>query len=163
MMQSFCGGSGVVGNGVGAGGFDADGLGSPNDSDRSSGSPLMSWRRGGRVNAMFDDQLRGRRGGQQTHADARGATPIADAGGALGDQPVMANSAELAVGHGDNTGVNDGLAALGAMEKAQTSSELGMDDPDAIAFGIAYRQALELGKHGGQITLPAHLRKQVGI
>jgi hypothetical protein len=122
MMQSFGGGSGVVGNGVGAVGFDADGLGSPNDSDRSAGSPLMSWRRGGRVNAMFDDQLRGRRGGQQTHADARDATPITDAGGALGDQPVMANSAELAVGHSGNTGVDDGLAALDAMEKAQIAA-----------------------------------------
>ena len=122
MMQSFGGGSGVVGNGVGAGGFDADGLGSPNDSDRSAGSPLMSWRRGGRVNAMFDDQLCGRRGSQQTHADARGAIPITDAGGALGDQPVMANSAELAVGHSGNTGVDDGLAALDAMEKAQIAA-----------------------------------------
>jgi ribosomal protein L24 len=33
-----------------------------------------------------------------------------------------------------------------------------MHDPDAIAFANAYNQALEFGKHGGKVTLPAHLR-----
>lgn len=50
-----------------------------------------------------------------------------------------------------------------AMKKAQEQSQRGMDDEDAVAFGSAYRQALDIGKHGGSINLPEHLRQKVGL
>ena len=45
------------------------------------------------------------------------------------------------------------------MDKIASSHELGMDHPDARAFGAAYVQALEREKHGGAIELPEHLQK----
>jgi hypothetical protein len=38
--------------------------------------------------------------------------------------------------------------------------EQGMDSPDAVAVAKAYKQALDRGKHGGEVSLPQHLRKQ---
>ena len=43
-------------------------------------------------------------------------------------------------------------------EKIANKSSKFMDDEDAIAFAKAYKQALDLGKHGGQISLPHHLQ-----
>jgi len=50
-----------------------------------------------------------------------------------------------------------------AAEKKMNSSKLGMDDPDAQALFHAYSQAIDMGKHGGQLDLPDHLRKELGI
>lgn len=36
---------------------------------------------------------------------------------------------------------------------------LGMDDPDALLLADAYLQALDAGKHGGEMHLPPHLRE----
>ena len=44
---------------------------------------------------------------------------------------------------------------------AAEKSSKGIHDDDAIAFGEAYKKALELEKHGGLVYLPAHLHTLV--
>lgn len=41
--------------------------------------------------------------------------------------------------------------------KVAKDSPDGIDDPDCRALGRAYKKALDLGKHGGKLFLPAHL------
>ena len=38
----------------------------------------------------------------------------------------------------------------------------GIDDADSISFGRAYKAALDVCKHGGRVSLPRHLREEVG-
>jgi hypothetical protein len=40
------------------------------------------------------------------------------------------------------------------------ADERGLDDPDALAYGAAYVQALEREKHGGAVGLPVHLHSE---
>ena len=42
-------------------------------------------------------------------------------------------------------------------KEIQRAGKGGVADPDAIARGEAFAQALERGKHGGAISLPSHL------
>ena len=44
-----------------------------------------------------------------------------------------------------------------AKKAATENKELITRDPDAMAFASAYKEALKHGKHGGKISLPAHL------
>ena len=37
----------------------------------------------------------------------------------------------------------------------------GMETPDSRSFGDAYKQSLEIKKHGGKVKLPSHLHRQV--
>lgn len=46
-------------------------------------------------------------------------------------------------------------------EKVVARSPTGMDDPDALALANAYLQALKAGKHGGDISLPQHLLREL--
>ena len=45
-----------------------------------------------------------------------------------------------------------------AAEKVADESELGIRDPDARALYQAYAQAIDQGKHGGEVAIPEHLR-----
>ncbi|CAE7326310.1 RDR2 [Symbiodinium sp. CCMP2592] len=47
-----------------------------------------------------------------------------------------------------------------AAEIIADESELGIRDPDARTLFIAYRQAIDQGKHGGEIDIPEHLRQR---
>lgn len=47
-----------------------------------------------------------------------------------------------------------------AAEKIADESERGIRDPDARTLFIAYRQAIDHGKHGGEIDIPEHLQKR---
>ena len=47
-----------------------------------------------------------------------------------------------------------------AAEKIADESDLGIRDPDARALFEAYTQAIDQGKHGGEIYIPEHLRKR---
>jgi hypothetical protein len=49
------------------------------------------------------------------------------------------------------------------MSKIHESSSLGMDDPDAISCANAYLASIDRGKHGIEVLLPPHLRKQFGL
>merc|ERR1719454_1345303 len=50
-----------------------------------------------------------------------------------------------------------------AGEKIADKSPSGLYDKDARSYFKAYSQAIDAGKHGNQIDLPEHLRKQVGM
>lgn len=50
-----------------------------------------------------------------------------------------------------------------AAEKRAKSSHLGLRDPDAQALFRAYVQCIDSGKHGNEIDIPKHLRKEVGL
>lgn len=50
-----------------------------------------------------------------------------------------------------------------AAEKRAKSSHLGLRDPDAQALFRAYVQCIDSGKHGNEIDIPQHLRKEVGL
>jgi hypothetical protein len=50
-----------------------------------------------------------------------------------------------------------------AAVKKLKASPLGMDDPDVQALFTAYSQSIDMGKHGGKITLPEHLRKELRL
>ena len=50
-----------------------------------------------------------------------------------------------------------------AAERKAESSELGLRDPDAMALFAAYAQAIDHGKHGAGIDLPAHLRDELKL
>jgi len=43
----------------------------------------------------------------------------------------------------------------------RTIVESGMQHEDAIALGRAFKNSLDVGKHGGRVTLPQHLRKNL--
>jgi RNA dependent RNA polymerase len=45
--------------------------------------------------------------------------------------------------------------------KAADESAVGIHDPDAIAFGDAFKNALDFAKHGGRIELPLHLHERI--
>jgi hypothetical protein len=45
--------------------------------------------------------------------------------------------------------------------KIADESKLCISDPDVIALGEAFNQALEFGKHGRSIVLPAHLHDKL--
>jgi hypothetical protein len=49
------------------------------------------------------------------------------------------------------------------MERRQTNSSLGMDDPDAIAYAKAYLSALDRPKHGNPIELSDRLKEAIGL
>jgi RNA-dependent RNA polymerase len=46
-------------------------------------------------------------------------------------------------------------------KKVADKSEMGMHDEDSIMYARAYKKALEIGKHGGQVYLPAHLHGKI--
>eukprot|EP00978_Attheya_sp_CCMP212_P009034 scaffold21264_cov42-Attheya_sp.AAC.3 len=48
-----------------------------------------------------------------------------------------------------------------SIKEADASPDLFMHHPDAIAFANAYTQALDHGKHGGEIFLPIHLHDRL--
>jgi len=48
-----------------------------------------------------------------------------------------------------------------SIKEADASPDLFMQHPDAIAFANAFTQALDHGKHGGEIFLPIHLHDKV--
>jgi len=50
-----------------------------------------------------------------------------------------------------------------AAEKIADESELGIRHPDAKALFRAYAQAIDQGKHGGDIVLPDHLRAKLRL
>jgi hypothetical protein len=49
------------------------------------------------------------------------------------------------------------------MQKVHETSNLGMDDPDAIAYANAYLSAIDRGKHDIEVLLPPHLLKALGV
>jgi transcription antitermination factor NusG len=46
-------------------------------------------------------------------------------------------------------------------KKVADESEKGMHDEDSIMYARAYKNALEIGKHGGKVHLPAHLHGNI--
>ena len=48
-----------------------------------------------------------------------------------------------------------------AAKKVADKSEKGMHDEESIMYARAYKNALEIGKHGGQVNLPAHLHANI--
>lgn len=75
------------------------------------------------------------------------------------------NWLDLVQEHILNTDVNYGLVGriYKEMEKIQDSTREGLYHPDALAYADAYLQSLDQMKHGGNINLPGHLRKAVGL
>jgi hypothetical protein len=47
-----------------------------------------------------------------------------------------------------------------SIKEADMTNE-GMNDPDVVQYGRAYKQALDIGKHGGKVTLPRRLWDQI--
>jgi hypothetical protein len=50
-----------------------------------------------------------------------------------------------------------------AVADENKESDIFMAHPDAISFAEAYNQALEFGKHGGKVSLPAHLHSRLPV
>ena len=53
------------------------------------------------------------------------------------------------------------MGALYYASMRASKSHLGPEDPDAVAFGVAYTASLDLKKHGGKVKLPLGLWEKI--